>query len=144
MSKIKSKKQFKEVIDSAYETMRTRDEAKACYDFSRDEYKLAEAELCEYAAANPDVFEGRDGNSGWGSTDTVEYTMTGGTTVERVDGGRLNDPDFLKSLPKRYVRAKLELNKAKIKADALDDNALAALGLVRVETLGLKLKAKAA
>ena len=29
-------------------------------------------------------------------------------------------------------------------ADALDDHALAALGLVRVETLGLKLKAKAA
>ena len=30
MSKIKSKKQFKEGINSAYETMRTRDEAKAC------------------------------------------------------------------------------------------------------------------
>jgi len=139
MSKIKSKKQFKEGINSAYETMRTRDEAKACYDFSRDEYKLAEAELCEYAAANPDVFEGRDGVSGWGSTDTVEYTMTGGTTVERVDGGRLNDPDFLKSLPKRYVRAKLELNKAKIKADGLDADTLEKFGLRRIATLGMKL-----
>ena len=39
---------------------------------------------------------------------------------------------------------KFELNKAKIKADALEDADLAALGLVRVETLGLKLKAKAA
>ena len=36
MSKIKSKKQFKEQIDAAFETMKTRDEAKACYDFSRD------------------------------------------------------------------------------------------------------------
>ena len=39
---------------------------------------------------------------------------------------------------------KFELNKAKLKADALDAEALAALGLVRVDTLGLKLKAKAA
>ena len=138
--KIKSKKQFKEVIDSAFETMRTRDEAKACYDFSREEYKNAELELCTYAAANPDVFEGRDGVSGWGATDTVEYTMTGGSTVDRADGGKLTDVEFLKKLPKRYVRAKLELNKAKIKADGLDDGALAGLGLVRVATMGMKLK----
>ena len=39
---------------------------------------------------------------------------------------------------------KFELNKAKIKADGLDDDDLAALGLVRVGTLGMKLKAKAA
>jgi hypothetical protein len=39
---------------------------------------------------------------------------------------------------------KFELNKAKLKADGLDDNALSALGLVRVGTLGMKLKAKAA
>ena len=144
MSKIKSKKQFKEGINSAYETMRTRDEAKACYDFSRDEYKLAEAELCEYAAANPDVFEGRDGVSGWGQTDSVEYTMTNGTSVERADGGKLTDSEFLKGLPKKYIRVKFELNKAKIKADDLDAEALAELGLVRVETVSMKLKAKAA
>ena len=70
--------------------------------------------------------------------------MTGGTTVERADGGKLTDVEFLKALPKKYVRAKLELNKAKIKADALGDDALAELGLVRVETMGMKLNAKAA
>ena len=144
MSKIKSKKQFKEQVDAAFATMQTRDEAKACYEFEREEYKTAEAELCAYAAANPDVFEGRDGASGWGATDTVEYVMTSGTTVERADGGRLTDGVFLKGLPKKYLRVKFELNKAKIKADGLDDADLAALGLVRVETMGMKLKAKAA
>ena len=64
MAKIKSIKQFKERVDGAYETMKTRDEAKACYDFAREEFKNAEDELCAYAAANPDVFEGRDGVSG--------------------------------------------------------------------------------
>jgi hypothetical protein len=118
--------------------------AKACYEFQREEYKTAEAELCAYANAHREVFEGTDGVSGWGSTDTVEYVMSGGMTVERADGGKLTDREFLKGLPKKYLRVKFELNKAKIKADALDDNALAALGLVRVETLGLKLKAKAA
>ena len=144
MAKIKSKKQFKEQVDAAFATMQTRDEAKACYEFEREEYKTAEAELCAYAAANPDVFDGRDGASGWGTTDTVEYVMTSGTTVERADGGRLTDGDFLKRLPKKYLRVKFELNKAKIKADGLDDADLAALGLVRVETMGMKLKAKAA
>ena len=93
--------------------MKTRDEAKACYDFARDEYRAAEEELCQYAAANPEVFEGTDG-------------------------------EFLKSLPKKYIRVKFELNKAKIKADGLDAEDLAALGLVRVETVSMKLKAKAA
>ena len=153
MSKIKTTKQFKEQVDAAFATMQTRDEAKACYEFQREEYKTAEAELCAYTAeaelcayANDhhEVFEGTDGTNGWGTTDTVEYIMSGGTTVERVDGGKLTDREFLKGLPKKYLRVKFELNKAKIKADALDDNALAALGLVRVETLGLKLKAKAA
>ena len=141
---IKSTRQFKNGVDEAFETMKTRDEAKACYDFARDEYRAAEEELCAYAAANPEVFEGRDGVSGWGQTDSVEYTMTNGTSVERADGGKLTDGEFLKSLPKKYIRVKFELNKAKIKADALEDADLAALGLVRVETLGLKLKAKAA
>ena len=35
MSKIKTMKQFKAGIDAAFETQKTRDEAKACYDFSR-------------------------------------------------------------------------------------------------------------
>ena len=70
--------------------------------------------------------------------------MTSGTTVERTDGGRLTDVEFLKSLPKKYVRAKLELNKAKLKADGLDADSLADLGLVRVATMSMKLKAKAA
>ena len=47
-------------------------------------------------------------------------------------------------MPKKYIRVKFELNKAKIKADGLDDADLASLGLVRVGTLGMKLKAKAA
>jgi len=61
---------------------------------------------------------------------------------ERADGGKLTDAEFLKSLPKKYIRAKLELNKAKIKADGLDGDALAELGLVRVATMSMKLKAK--
>ena len=139
---IKSTRQFKNGVDEAFETMKTRDEAKACYDFARDEYRAAEEELCQYAAANPEVFEGTDGASGWGQTDSVEYTMSSGTTVERADGGKLTDTEFLKGLPKKYIRAKLELNKAKIKADGLDGDALAELGLVRVATMSMKLKAK--
>ena len=142
--KIQSTRQFKEQVDAAFATMQTRDEAKACYEFQREEYKTAEAELCAYANEHREVFDGTDGNSGWGSTDTVEYVMSGGVTVERADGGKLTDREFLKGLPRKYVRVKFELNKAKIKADALEDADLAALGLVRVETLGLKLKAKAA
>ena len=139
---IKSTRQFKNGVDEAFETMKTRDEAKACYDFARDEYKAAEDELCQFAAANPEVFEGTDGTSGWGQTDTVEYTMSSGSTVERADGGKLTDAAFLKSLPKKYIRAKLELNKAKIKADGLDGEDLARLGLVRVATMSMKLKGK--
>ena len=43
MSKIKTMKQFKAGIDAAFETQKTRDEAKACYDFSRDEFKAKAA-----------------------------------------------------------------------------------------------------
>ena len=107
--KIKSTRQFKERVDAAFETQKTRDEAKACYDFQREEFKAQEEELCAYAAANPEVFEGRDGVSGWGQTDSVEYTMTNGTSVERADGGKLTDGEFLKSAPEevhpREVRA---------------------------------------
>lgn len=144
MGKIKSKKQFKAGVDSAFETMKTRDEAKACYDFSREEYKNAEDELCEYAAANPDVFEGRDGVSSWGATESVEYTFSCGNSVERADGGKLNDGEFLKKLPKKYVRVKFELNRQKIKSEDLDSAALEKLGLVRVATMSMKLKPKAA
>ena len=144
MGKIKSKKQFKAGVDSAFETMKTRDEAKACYDFSREEYKNTEDELCEYAAANPDVFEGRDGVSSWGATKSVEYTFSCGNSVERADGGKLNDGEFLKKLPKKYVRVKFELNKQKIKSEDLDSAALEKLGLVRVATMSMKLKPKAA
>ena len=144
MSKIKNTKQFKEQVDAAFTTMQTRDEAKACYEFQREEYKTAEAELCAYANDHHEVFEGTDGTSGWGATDTVEYVMSGGMTVERADGGKLTDREFLKGLPRKYVRVKFELNKAKIKADGLDAEDLAALGLVRVETVSMKLKAKAA
>ena len=144
MGKIKSKKQFKAGVDSAFETMKTRDEAKACYDFSREEYKNAEDELCEYAAANPDVFEGCDGVSSWGATESVEYTFSCGNSVERADGGKLNDGEFLKKLPKKYVRVKFELNKQKIKSEDLDSAALEKLGLVRVATMSMKLKPKAA
>ena len=70
--------------------------------------------------------------------------MSNGTTVERTDGGKLTEMEFLKKLPKKYVRAKLELNKAKIKSEGLDDDALAALGLVRITTMSMKLKPRAA
>ena len=144
MSKIKTKKQFKAGVDTAFETMKTRDEAKACYDFSREEYKNAEDELCEYAAANPDIFEGRDGVSSWGATESVEYIFSRGSALERADGGKLNDGDFLKKLPKKYVRVKFELNKQKINSENLDIATLEKLGLVRVITLSMKLKPKAA
>ena len=144
MAKIKSVKQFKSGIDAAFETMKTRDEAKACYDFAREDYKAQEEELCSFAAANPEVFEGKDGTSGWGATDTVEYTMSSGSTIERADGGKLTDGDFLKELPKKYIRVKFELNKAKIKADGLDAAALEKLGLVRVATMSMKLTPKTA
>ena len=144
MKQIRTTRQFKNGVDAAFETMKTRDEAKACYDFARDEYRAAEEELCRYAAANPEVFEGTDGTSGWGQTDSVEYTMSSGSTVERADGGKLSEAEFLKSLPKKYIRAKLELNKAKIKADGLDGDDLMKLGLVRVATMSMKLKCKAA
>ena len=98
---IKSTRQFKNGVDEAFETMKTRDEAKACYDFARDEYRAAEEELCQYAAANPEVFEGTDGASGWGQTDSVEYTMSSGTTVERADGGKLTDAEFPKGQPRK-------------------------------------------
>ncbi len=139
MAKIKSTKQFKQEVDSAFATMQTRDEAKACYEFQRDEFKTAEAELCSYAKEHREVFDGTDGVSGWGSTDTVDYTVSTGRTVERADGGRLNDAAFLKSIPRRYVRVKMELNKAKIKADGLDEKDLAAIGLVSIETTQIKL-----
>ena len=144
MAKIKTTKQFKAGIDAAFETQKTRDEAKACYDFSRDEFKAAEEELCAYAAQHTEVFAGQDGTSGWGATESVEYVMSNGSAIERADGGKLTDGDFLKALPKKYLRVKFELNKAKIKAEGLDAAALAKLGLVRVETMSMKLKAKAA
>ena len=144
MAGIKSTRQFKERVDSAFETQRTRDEAKACYDFAREEFETAAEELCAYAAANPDVFEGHGGKRSWGSTDTVAYTVSSGTTVERIDGGSLNDAEWLNGLPKRFIRKRPELNKAKINADKLDAEKLAALGLVRVATASIKLKAKSA
>ena len=33
---IKSTRQFKNGVDETFETMKTRDKAKACYDFARD------------------------------------------------------------------------------------------------------------
>ena len=142
MTKIKSRKQFHEAIDQAFETAKTRDEAKACYDFEREEFKAAEEEICAYAGGNPDVFEGRDGTSGWGTTETVEFTISSGRALERADGGKLTDAEFLKTLPKKYLRVKFEINKAKIKADGLDADELAKLGLVAVATQSLKLKAR--
>ena len=133
--KIKSTKQFKAKVDAAFETMKTRDDAKSCYELSRDEYKAAEEELCEYAAQNGDVFDETDEVSGWGSTESVDYVMTNGNTIERADGGKISDRDFLETLPKKYLRVKLELNKAKIKSEGLGDEALAKLGLVRVKTM---------
>ncbi|MDD6029793.1 MAG: hypothetical protein PUE68_03145 [Kiritimatiellae bacterium] len=140
MANIRTRNQFREAIDSAFETQRTRDEAKACYDFQRDELKAAEEELCAFAAGHPEVFDGTDGKSGWGATEKVEFTISAGRAIERADGGRLTDAAFLDALPKRYVRFKREINKAKIKADGLDAEALAKLGLVQVDTSTLKMK----
>ena len=54
MSKIKTTKQFKEQVDAAFATMQTRDEAKACYEFQREEDKSAEA--LEGVTRNPSGF----------------------------------------------------------------------------------------
>jgi len=65
MSKIRSMKQFKDGVNAAFETQKTRDEAKACYDFSREEFRSSEAELCAFAASHPgEAFDGRDATSG--------------------------------------------------------------------------------
>jgi len=143
MAKIKTLKQFNESIDTAFETQKTRDEAKACYEFQRDELKLAEKEICDYSAEHPEVFAGNDDASAWGSTGTVDFTISNGRTVERLDGGKLSDAAFIEALPRKYVRVKRELNKAKLKADGLDVAALEQLGLKYVSTRTLRLVASA-
>ena len=144
MAKIRSNKEFRARIDEAFETQKTRDEAKRCYELERQELKDAESELCDYAARHPEVFDGYDESGAWGATDKVEFAVSGGKSIERADGGKLTDTDFLDALPTRYVRVKREVNKAKLKADGLDAAALAKLGLVQVATRTLKLTAKAA
>ena len=144
MAKIKSMKQFREKVDAALETMKTRDEAKACYDFSRDEYAEAEECITAFALENLDqVFPaGHEGDNGEGETEATRYSLRSGRTLARLDGGKLNDQDWLKSLPKKYIRVKFELNKAKIKADGLDDKELKELGLEDVVTHTLTLEEK--
>jgi hypothetical protein len=85
MSKIKNTKQFKEQVDAAFATMQTRDEAKACYEFQREEYKTAEAELCAYANDHHEVFEGTDGVSGWGRERMGHHRHGGVHHVRRHD-----------------------------------------------------------
>ena len=144
MATIRSNREFSARIDAAFETQKTRDEAKHRYELDRQELKGAESELCDYAAQHPEVFDGSDAKGSWGETEKVAFTVTGGATVARADGGRLTDADFLDALPPRYVRVKREINKAKLKAEGLDADALAKLGLVQVATRTLKLTAKAA
>ena len=55
MAKIRSNKEFRARIDEAFETQKTRDEAKRCYEFERQELKDAESELCDYAAQYPEM-----------------------------------------------------------------------------------------
>ncbi len=140
---IKTIKQFKDGIDAAFETQQARDRFKARYDAAKDEFDTTADDLCAFAATNPDVFDGADSQCGWGATDTVEFTVSGGSTIQRADGGKLNDEAFLKSLPEKYVRTKLELNRTLLNGEGLGEAALAALGLARIPTLKLKLKAKA-
>ena len=141
---IKTIKQFREKVDAALETMKTRDEAKACYDFSRDEYAEAEKSITAFALENPDqVFpSGHEGDDGEGETEMTRYTLRSGRTLERIDGGKLSDQNWLKSLPKKYIRVKFELNKAKLKADGIDGEDLAELGLEEVVTHSLTLEEK--
>ena len=144
MKKIRGMKQFREKVDAALETMKTRDEAKACYDFARDEYAEAEESITAFALENLDqVFPaGHEGDNGEGETEATRYALRGGRTLARLDGGKLGDQDWLKTLPKKYIRVKFELNKAKIKADDLDDDELANLGLEEIATHTLTLEAK--
>ena len=50
MAKIRSNREFSARIDAAFETQKTRDEAKRRYELDRQELKDAESELCDYAA----------------------------------------------------------------------------------------------
>ena len=138
---LKNKKEFAAAIDDMFDTGKERDNAKACYDFARDKYRETEELCCTFAAEHLDeVFpNGHEGENGSGETDRVCYTMTNGRAIERLDGGRPTDQDWLKSLPKKYVRVKLELNKAKIKAVGLNADQLAELGLTSVPTRTMKL-----
>ena len=90
------------------------------------------------------MFDGSDAKGSWGKTEKVAFTVTGGATVERADGGRLTDADILDALSARYVRVKREINKAKLKADGLDATALAKLGLVQVATCTIKITVRVA
>ena len=47
---VRSNREFSARIDAAFETQKTRDEAKRRYELDRQELKDAESELCDYAA----------------------------------------------------------------------------------------------
>ena len=146
--KIKSTKAFKAKVDETFEVEKTRDELKRKYDASTKAFKSGHDELCEYAMAHEEVFEGtKQGASHVGRTGKVEYTFTISQPLARLDGGRLDDPKFLatiESIDPSYVRVKKELNKLAIKGAGLSDQELAELGLWYAPTPNMKFKAAGA
>ena len=139
--KINSAKAFREAVDSAFETQELRDARKLEYDALHKDFAERHDALCDYAEAHPEVFdEGECGRSREGTTDRVRYKMTTGEVLERIDGGRLTDEKWLKSLPARYVRNVPTLKKQALKDADLKEEELLALGLRRVVTRTMKLK----
>ena len=141
---IRNKKQFNAQVPVAFQTEKDAQAAKECYEFAHKRGEALKEELCEFAVAHADeVFEPGVGNSRsrHGTVDGIEYTMTEGVALERVDGGDIRNEDFVKTIPKKYLRVKLEVNKAAIKAAKLTPEQLAKLGLCYSLTHTMKFKA---
>ena len=142
--KIRSTKAFKAKVDETFEVQNTRDKLKSEYDASTKAFKAGHDELCEYAMAHGEVFEGtKQGASYVGRTDKVEYTYTISKPLARLDGGRLDDPKFLAELESKnpsFVRVSKEINKLAIKGAGLSDTELAELGLWYAPTPNMKFK----
>ena len=143
-NQIKNKKQFTAQVAVAFQDEKDAKEAKRCYEFAHKRCEATKAELCLFGVAHPDeVFEPGVGKAKCrrGVVDGVEYTMTEGVKLERIDGGDLADEEFVKSLPMKFRRVKLEPAKDAIKAAKLPPERLSKLGLQYVTTHTMKFKA---